>query len=87
MGKIYGPYSFMKKVNWYDEELEGDNNGLIHGLYFMKSYDKPTLIKDEIYGGYNYQENGYTEVEDAMWFATEKERGDYVIDSIESKIV
>jgi hypothetical protein len=25
----------MIKVNWHNEGLEGDNNGYIHGLYFV----------------------------------------------------
>ena len=25
----------MIKVNWHDEGLEGNNNGYIHGIYFL----------------------------------------------------
>ena len=32
----------MIKVNWHDEGLEGNNNGYIHGIYFL------TFTDDEV---------------------------------------
>ncbi len=30
----------MIKVNWHDEGLEGNNNGYIHGIYFLTFTDE-----------------------------------------------
>tara|TARA_R110000823_G_scaffold138626_1_gene268191 strand:+ start:1700 stop:1939 length:240 start_codon:yes stop_codon:yes gene_type:complete len=57
------------KVNWHDEGLEGDNEGLIYGIYILSTND---LSRSSIkkYGLIYFDQ----EIEDVMWFKTEQER-------------
>ena len=74
-------YSYIKLVT---ERKEGK---LLFGILYMKSINKPTLIKDNQGMGMTglftpsidkYEDNGYAEIEDTEWFETEIDRYIYL---------
>ena len=74
-------YNYIKLVT---ERREGK---LLFGILYMKSINKPTLIKDNQGMGMTglftpiinkYKDNGYAEIDNAEWFETEIDRYIYL---------
>ena len=71
-------YNYQKMVTRLDQ------GNILFGIFFMKSTNKPTLIEvdhnDENAGinlnwpKFNYEDNGYAEIEDVEWFEFEDDR-------------